>query len=49
MVQDVGMGAADAQRHGLERHGLRAQFDQQFARGDESCGSAFGLGETLPY
>lgn len=43
MVQDIGMGAADPRGHGLQRHGLGAKLDQQFARRLQCNAATFDL------
>ena len=45
----IGMGASDTRRHGLERHPLRPLFEQQIPRGIKRGTAACFGGETLSW
>ena len=49
MMEQIGMGAPDARRHGFERDRLGAKFDQQRTRGFKRDCAAFFLAEAFPY
>ena len=46
MVKQIGVRAADARADRLERHRLRAAFDQQLLGGDQRGFPAFGGGQA---